>query len=301
MSEGIEKDMARVLGVSYKIATSPVQPMAWDDYVATMESEWNALLSNSSVGERHFQEFFERHPCYLPQINNFFDGRGGHGPYPSAVITQPVLPGYSRKIPDFLWITRDSATVYAVLIEIEDPKKSWATSAGQSSAEFTQATNQIADWKAWFNDPLNVAQFRELYRIPTDWVRNRAFEQRYVLIFGRRGDPSLTEAFNKKRKHLERENECHMTYDRLRPQRDLSWCLCAKLDGEGYRAVSIPPTLELGPMLADNWKLIRDKEAAVHANKYLCEKRKDFLATRWSYWDKWANNGGGIRNTKDRE
>src|SRR5438552_1960457 len=144
MSEDIQEKVACALGKSYEVVTPPAPPMVWDDYVATMESEWNALLSSNSVAESDFQEFLERHPCYLPQVDHFFGGRGGHGPYPSAVITQPVLPGYSRKIPDFLWIARDSATVYAVLIEIEDPKKSWATSAGQSSAEFTQGTNQIA-------------------------------------------------------------------------------------------------------------------------------------------------------------
>lgn len=288
---------------TYEIIIPPALPLSWDDYVTIMESEWKTLLENDAATERDFQEFFERHPCYLPHMHHIWGGRGGHGPFPCAVISQPVLPGYSRKVPDFLWIARDSAAVYAVLIEIEAPTKPWATVAGQSSAEFTQATNQIADWKAWFHEPLNIAQFRELYRIPSDWVRNRAFQQRYILVFGRRTDPSLTEDFNRKRKHLERENECHMTYDRLHPQRDLSFCICAKLDNQGYRAVSIPPTLELGPMSADDWKLIRDKEAAVRTNRYLSEARKNFLTTRWSYWDAWAKNDGGmrIRHTGDRE
>jgi len=272
--------------------------MAWDDYAEIIDAEWQALLLNANAVEKDFQEFFERHPCCIPQMYPVFK-RGAHGPYPAAIIAQPVLPGFSRKVPDFLYITRDSATVYAVLIEIEHPSKPWATVGGQSSAEFTQATNQIADWKSWFSDPLNIVQFRELYRIPSDWIHSRTFEQRYFLIYGRRSDPSLTEAFNKKRKHLERENECHMTYDRIQPQRDLSQYLCAKLDSSGYRAISIPPTLQLCPNFADYWKLIRDKEQAVLSNRYLSKIRKNFLATRWPYWDSWSPSG--IINGADRE
>jgi hypothetical protein len=298
MSENVQEGAANVLAKSYQTVIPPEPAMSWDSYAAIIGQEWQALLTNAVTGEKDFQEFFERHPSCLPQMYPVFR-RGAHGPYPGAIISQPVLPGFSRKVPDFLYITRDSATVYAVLIEIEHPAKPWATSAGQQSAEFTQATNQIADWKSWFSDPLNIAQFRELYRIPSDWNRSRTFEQKYFLIYGRRTDPSLTEAFNRKRKLLERKNECHMTYDRIQPNGDLAWCLCAKLDENGYRAISIPPTMELGPMHAHFGKLIRDKDAAVRANRYLSDVRKQFLITRWPYWDEW--NGGGMRHSEDRE
>ena len=207
---------------TYQIVVPPEKAMSWDAYVEIVSREWQALLANTGSVEKDFQEFFERHTCCLPQMYPVFK-RGAHGPYPGTIISQPVLPGFSRKVPDFLYITRDSATVCAVLIEIEHPAKAWATSAGQQSAEFTQATNQIADWKSWFGEPLNIAQFQKLYRIPSDWIQSRSFEQRYFLIYGRRSDPTLTEAFNKKRKLLERENECHMTYDRIEPQREMDW------------------------------------------------------------------------------
>lgn len=286
-----------VLERTYQIVIPPEKAMSWDNYVGIISQEWQMLLLNNNSIEKDFQEFFERHTCCLPRMYPIFK-RGAHGPYPGAIISQPVLPGFSKKVPDFLYITRDSATVYAVLIEIEHPAKPWATSAGQQSSEFTQATNQIADWKSWFNDPLNIAQFQKQYQIPEDWIRSRTFEQRYFLIYGRRTDPSLTDAFNKKRKHLERENEWHMTYDRIEPHRDMD-CLCAKLDENGYRAISIPPTLELGPMWADEGRMIRDKETAVRANRYLSDVRKNFLISRWPYWDSW--NGGGVRHSADCE
>jgi hypothetical protein len=232
--------MSFSLTPTYKIVSPPEAAMKWETYEPIIKNEWTALLARGDTTERDFQEFFERHPCCLPQMYPLFQ-RGGHGPYPGAIVSQPSLPGLSRKIPDFLYITRDSTCVYAVLIEIEHPSKPWATSSGQSSAEFTQATNQISEWKAWFNDPLNVAQFQAAYRIPTDWLRSRAFSQKYILIYGRRADPTLTEAFNKKRRHLEREDEVYMTYDRIKPDPDASQCISVTIDGEGYRALRYHP------------------------------------------------------------
>lgn len=286
-----------VLTKSYEIIVPPERAMLWETYVGIVYQEWHDLLANPDAVEKDFQGFFERHTCCLPQMYPVFK-RGAHGPYPGVIISQPALPGFSRKVPDFLYITRDSATVYVVLIEIEHPAKPWATSTGQQSSEFTQATNQIADWKSWFRDPLNIAQFQKHYRIPSDWIQSRTFEQRYFLIYGRRNDPTLTEVFNKKRKLLERENECHMTYDRIEPQREMD-CLCAKIDESGYRAISIPPTLELGPMWAGEGKMIRDKELAVRTNRYLSNIRKHFLIERWPYWDAWHR--AGVIDSKDRE
>ena len=109
-----------VLEKSYQITVPPEHAMTWDTYVEIVNQEWQALLANTGSTEKDFQGFFERHTCCLPQMYPVFK-RGAHGPYPGAVISQPVLPGFSRKVPDFLYITRDSATVYAVLIEIEHP------------------------------------------------------------------------------------------------------------------------------------------------------------------------------------
>jgi hypothetical protein len=272
--------------------------MPWETYSAIIQQEWETLLARTDSVENDFQEFLERHPCCLPPTQMIFGG-GGHGAYPGAIVSQPKLNGFSKKIPDFLCITRDSAAVYAVLVEIEHPSKPWATGNGQSSAEFTQAINQIADWKSWFCDPVNVMSFQRDYRIPADWLRSRSFVQKYVLIYGRRSDPSLTEEFNKKRKLLEREDEFYMTYDRIRPYKDSSQDLCAKLDAIGYRALSVPPTLTLGPIMAHGVNQVRDKAAAVQLNRYLSDVRKKFLIERIPYWDAW--DGSGIRSSTDVE
>ncbi|MBA4150646.1 MAG: DUF4263 domain-containing protein [Verrucomicrobia bacterium] len=288
-------------GKTYKLEPNPPPPMPWEQYEKLVNQEFLNLLNAPQSSEADFQALFERHPCLLPETDKIFDGQGGHGPFPGTLISQPRLAGLSSKIPDFLWIVRNSAYVYAVLIEIEDPKKQWATTSGQPTHQLTQARDQIADWRAWFNDPVKANMFQQDYRIPADWVRSRTLRQKYVLIYGRRNDPSLIEIVNKKRGSWEREDECHMTYDRLVPNRNLSYFPCSRLDQAGYYAITIPPTLKLGPMFADYGRMIRDKAQAISNNAYLSPERKKFLLERWNYWDEWALRGGGVSSTGDWE
>jgi Shedu protein SduA, C-terminal len=298
LESGIEDALG---GITYKIQKSEHPPVSWRDYAHVMDTEWQRLRSDAAAKEIDYQRFFETHPSFLAATQRVFDGADGHGPFPSALVSQPVLPAYSWKVPDFLWIMRNSAKVCAVLVEIEDPHKGWATQKGQPTAEFTQALDQIAEWKTWFADPLNSAKFQQLYRIPGEWQRSRIFQQRYVLVYGTRRDPSLTEAVSRKRAQRERADEIHMTFDRLTPDRMLRDCSCARVDENGYRAISVSPSLRLGPMGAENRALIREKEEAVRLNPYLPEQRKQFLISRLPYWDSWARTASGIRRTDDWE
>lgn len=274
----------------------------WERYQKILTNKWKNLLDNyKSKKEGAFQDFFERHPCMLPWTYGIFS-RGAHGMFPTALISQPILSGLKSKIPDFMWLARDSSAVYAVLIEIEDPNKPWATNNEQQSAKFTQAVHQIKDWQSWFMNPPNVEQFIKDYKIPDKFTYGRTFLQKYILIYGRKDDPTLTEDFNKKRIFLQSENEIFMTYDRLKPNIELTECITVKLDKKGYKAIHIQPTLKITPSHAYDWTLIRDKNNAVDNNEYLSKTRKKFLNSRWSYWDNWATNiGGGIIRSKDEE
>jgi hypothetical protein len=191
----------------------------------------------------------------------------------------------------------------ATFIEIEAPDKPWGTVTGHASHYFTQAVNQLKDWQAWFAEPLNVEVFKRDYHVSTDMLRGRPFIQKYILIYGRRSDPTLTDVLNAKRHHLQGANEIYMTYDRLAPSREFSKCLTVKLVGGHYEAISVPPTLELNPHDAEDWAIIRNKERAVMENPLIPTLRKDFLAKRWSYWDTWAMSGGrkGFISVGDRE
>jgi hypothetical protein len=263
--------------------------MPWSKYRTIIADEWRKL-SRSKHGEADYQRFFERHPSMLPWYGAPYTG--AHGMFPSAVISHPVLTGLSSKVPDFLWIPRSSAAVYAVLIEIESPEKAWATQSGQPSHALKQAIDQIYDWKVWFSDPLNNARFRQDYRIPQEWLNDRDFQERYVLIYGREGDPSL-KRFNKKRSLYQHPRDEFMTYDRIGPWPQLSNCMCVKIDGQGYQAISVPPTLVFGPAFAFHFSVIRGKEGAIMKNPYLSQARKEFLRDRCAYWDVWAARTGG--------
>src|SRR3972149_3871929 len=171
---------------TYKIIIPPEQAMPWQSYESKVLKEWNTLLSAANCEESVFQSFFEKHPCFLPMPHTVFLGSGHHGLFPSAVISQPTLAGLSSKRPDFLMIGRDSESVYAIMIEIESPCKKWFTKRGHPTSDLTLAINQLKDWQVWFKDPLNAEQFKRDYRISDELLRFRSFEQRYLLIYGRR-------------------------------------------------------------------------------------------------------------------
>jgi hypothetical protein len=64
----------------------------------------------------------ERHPS-LQADSRSVGCDSGHAPFPVAVIAKPKLPGLSDREPDFIWLATDSTSLYAVLIEIEAPRK----------------------------------------------------------------------------------------------------------------------------------------------------------------------------------
>ena len=273
---------------TYNIVSAPAKAWDWHRYERTLAEKWSHLLKNQqNYCERDFEQFFELHPCMLPWLYGEI-GRGAHGMFPNALISQPILPGLDSKIPDFMWIASDSSSVFVVLIEIEDPNKSWATKKGQPSEKLTQAINQLKEWQQWFSEPLNEEIFKKDYRIPPDLLEFRSFQKIYILIYGRRSDPSLTDSFNKKRALLENQNEIFMTYDRIIPSRQLKDCLTVKLDRSGYTALHVQPTMQLGPIHAEYRSLIQQKDLAVDRNIYLSQTRKQFINSRWEYWDTWA-------------
>lgn len=192
-------------------------------------------------------------------------------------------------------------TIYAVLIEIEAPTKRWFRADGVPSSDFTQAQNQLAEWKAWFSSPTNQAQFREAYCQPlgTPW---KALLPQYVLIYGRRAEFERRVDLAAKRTFLQREHEYHMTFDRLRPNKDHDQYMTVKFNGTKYRAISMPATLQLGPMWAINRLMIEQKEEVVDRTPYLSAERKAFLKLRIPYWDNWARSGEtGIQRLSDFE
>jgi hypothetical protein len=272
--------------------------MAWEPYEAIVRQRWKALLDSGSSEERAYQQFFELHPCMVPGPFGLI-GTSGHSPYPSAIISQPFLPDFSRRVPDFMWIARNSETIYPVLIEIESPSKPWFTKGDNQHSKLTQARDQITEWKVWFQNPLNVARLRDYYELEISGENIRPL---YLLIYGRRAEANKTVERERRRSSLNRDDEFLMTYDRLVPQWGAHEFYTVRVDRSGYQALYVPPTATIGPIMAHERAKIRDKDIAILNSPYFSDERRAFYLSRLPYWDDWAVNGRrGIIYTGDRE
>ncbi|MBX5024474.1 Shedu anti-phage system protein SduA domain-containing protein [Rhizobium lentis] len=285
---------------TYSIKSGP-PAMAWVEYSQLVTRDWTALLDQGDVAsEATFQSFLETHPCMVPGGQSM-SGPSGHSAYPAALIAQPRLPGFMERIPDFLWIATDSLHIYPVLIEIESPSKKMFTRGGQPTADFTQAQTQLTHWKRWFSQPANHQIFKEHF-CDFGHAKWRTLLPQYVLIYGRRSEIEARPELNSIRAHLSRTDEYYMTFDRLHPIRDHDQYMTTRVSNGRLEAISVPPTLELGPLLAHYRSHIFGKELAVRTSPYLSNERREFVAVRFKYWDDWAKNGErGMTNLGDRE
>lgn len=274
------------LDITYKMIEDRPLPMSWEEYEKKLIQEWESLL-NSNCSEKDIQVFLEKHPCLLPGAFNM-KGKSGHYPFPNALISQPCLSGIGERIPDFMWLSTNSMEFELVLIEIERPEKKWFTSSGVQTSEFTQAHHQLAQWKSWFDEPVNIQVFYENYDIP-QYLRDRKFKVSCVLIYGRRNEFEKNKRMSKLRAELAREGEFLMSYDRLAPSADARYLFTVKRTVEGYIAVSYPPTYVLGPDFAYNYSMINNKEDAIDKCEWMSSERKEFIKSRFPYWEKWAS------------
>ncbi len=114
-----------MLQKNFEIIKDAPPPMDWSDYERLILEQWKRLLSSIEFkDEKYFQHFFEQNPCMLSGAYGLLSSPDV---FPSALISKPILPDFTRKIPDFMWITFDSANIYPILIEIESPAKQWFT------------------------------------------------------------------------------------------------------------------------------------------------------------------------------
>lgn len=274
-----------MLEKTYEMETSPTQAMSWSEYEAIVRSRFDTLLS-SGASELEMQFFFESHPCMVPGAFDLLGGSSGHLPFPIALISQPVLPSYNYKKPDFVWFSTNSMEFTPISIEIEAPTKRWFTKSKQPTADLNHSIQQLRDWKIWFDTPQNREAFFAYYRIPS-YLKERRFLPRFALIYGRRSEFEGDTRLASVRSHLQSHNEIFMTYDRIFPEEKSKNIMCVKVDDEGYRAISIPPTLRLRPGYAEAWVIIRDRNKAVKASELIPDDRKEFLVRRFAYWDEW--------------
>jgi len=289
---------------TYQIDKPPEPAMVWEEYQQLILSEWDHLLNGEhSPTEAEVHIYLEKHPSMLPGAFNLVGDPSGHYPWLCGLISQPILPAYDYKKPDFMWLSQNSDTIEPVLIEIESPNKRWFTKAGVQTAELTQAINQIAEWKTWFGETHNVEAFKSFYGLAHSRKR---FRPSYLIIYGRRIEfkdkPNLTG----KRSNLFADNIKEMTYDRLRPNRDMSQLVCMKVMKYNteyiFKAISVPATLQWSPGLASDRAFLHNLDDAINSNDYISQIRKEFLIQRLPYWNEWSRNQGrGIIHSGDKE
>ncbi len=249
--------------------------MAKPDYRLWLEQEWAKLLnSDAQNDELSFQHFMEQHPCLL------FDAVDDNRLIHRAVFSQPELPGFRRKYPDFLCISHNSIQITINLIEIEAPSKPWSTNSGQTSAKLTQALDQLRSWKVWFENPLNRQSFLQLYDVQAWRIGPRRLAFQYMLIYGRRAEALKNEDIARQRAYLTQTDEFVMTYDRLRPSEAMMDIATVRLNRKStaskVKIIYLPPTLSSVEIESD-WYKFGGFDDAVRINPFINEERKVYL------------------------
>ena len=289
------------LGTTYELEEGPAPP-PFDVYAAGADEAYRQLLEDSG-SEATLQEFLERNPCFVP--GTWSPGApSGHAPLHLAVISQPELPGLRSRKPDFMWIASDSARWYPMLIEIERSDKRLFRKDGVPTGEFTQARNQLAQWRAWLSEPSNVQKFLLDYGIPSDFSRLRIMQPHFILVYGRRAEFETDAELSKHRSALiTAPDESLISLDRLHADSNCWNAITVKASGYGrFKALHVMPTLALGPVHADRLSYIDGLDEIIMADSRISSERRAFLMKRLRYWRDWgADPAKGILNSWDHE
>ncbi len=289
---------------TYKLEETPDKAISWNKYKKLILEEWDVLLSKEPAAtEPEIQTFLEKYPCMIPGAFGPSFNPNGHYPHFCGVVSQAPLPSYDKRVPDFIWLSKNSDTEQPVLVEIEKPSKRWFRNDGQQTAEFTQALTQISEWKAWFGVSHNVEAFKHFYGLDCD-ARNCRLRPAYLLIYGRRAEISANPTLIRKKAYLFPEDVVGMTYDRLEPNPSADQLVCIKSDvSRTFSVISVPASLKWSPVLAgERAKVSEGWIEAIESNEYISDPRKKFLIERHQYWENWGSSGtSGTINAADEE
>lgn len=272
--------------------TDPLRPRGhdWETYSDLALAEWYRLLSRDPE-EDEVQGFLELHPSMIPGGSGDIGPGGHHGSDMGAVFRRPKLTGSGRTFePDFMWVTRSSGLVTPILIEIEKPSKRWFRKDGRPTSEFTEARDQLNDWRAWFAREGNQAIFRETFLFLGDRYSDRPLEPQYVLIYGResefkRGGGHLhPDELRYKRDQQRGNHENFMTFDALRPRYDHRTSMTLTMTAYGPRVHAFSPVYGTDAFIGEGALILGDPQAALDRSVMMPEERRAYLAKRWAYW-----------------
>lgn len=265
-------------------------PLPWEQYSDTALAQWYTLLSEDPE-EDAIQNFLELHPSMIPGGSGDVGPGGHHGSDMGAVFRRPKLEGAGRSFePDFIWITRSSGLVTPILIEIEKPSKRWFKQNGRPTSEFTEARDQLNDWRSWFAREGNQALFREKFLFLGDRYLNRPLEPQYVLIYGRESEFKVggghvnPNALRYKRDQQRGSQETFMTFDALRPRYDHSRSMTLTMTSQGPELFAFSPVYETSAFVGAGALLLGDPDSALARSVMMSEERRTYLSKRWRYW-----------------
>lgn len=135
--------------------------------------------------EQVYQDFMERNTELIPR--EFVQNHGIHFDMVFRKIS--LAKDYS---PDFFYLSKSSADWNLVLIEIEKPySRYFKDHSNDLHQDFLAGLDQIARWRAWFDNPANLSGFVDgtiaPIRVPEAMKRNKC-HIKYVLVHGRRSE-----------------------------------------------------------------------------------------------------------------
>ena len=278
---------------------TPTRPLAtpWDEYREQLLPAWSKLLA-ANPAERQVQDFLEDNPCLLPGGFGEYGSGGHHGPTLGGVYREAPLQGIGkRRRPDFMWVTRATALITPVCIEIEKPGKRWFKESGRPTSHFTDALDQLTDWKVWFAEPANQAIFRRQY-LADRWA-NRALAPQFILIYGRADEFGANSthrnpsALRLKRDFMRRSDESFMSFDSLVPKSNYADMITLSMTSDGPNVWRVPPTFTTGPFTMDVAKFVDLPMEALTRETRITDARKQYLAGRWEHWRTQANAPDG--------
>jgi hypothetical protein len=279
------------LGAALVPDQNPSRPMPpdWDTYVEQVLTRWKRLL-DSGPAEGEVQRFLELNPSMIPGGSGDVGPGGHHRSEMRAVFRCPTLKGAGRSFaPDFMWVTRSTSLITPILIEIEKPSKRWFGPKGRPTADFTQAHDQLNDWRSWFAQDENRALFRRDFLFH-DRYDDRPLEPQFVLIYGRAsefaaaGGHDNPRELRHKRDTMRTADESFMTFDSLAPRYDHSDTLTITMTAHGPRVFAVSPHYTTGTDVGPDAVRLGNISAALGRSRGMSEQRKQYINARWKYW-----------------
>jgi hypothetical protein len=149
-----------------------------------IRDEFAKLLDEPHV-EQRYQQFMEQNTVLIPR--EFVQNHGVHLDLVFRKIS--LAKDYA---PDFFYLSKSSTDWNLVLVEIEKPhSRYFKDQSNELHPNFLAGLDQIARWRAWFDNPANFSGFIDgtiaPVRVPEAMRRNKSYIK-YVLVHGRRAE-----------------------------------------------------------------------------------------------------------------